>query len=611
MEKLLNRQIKKSISLLTVFILSSSWAVAGFENVDCIKDQKVLGISTAECKVLEKLWESTSGKDWQVNQGWDTPTEVDSWEGVSVENSKVSALLLYSENIRGELPSELGELSALKRLSFANNNLSGTIPSSLGKLDKLEYLDLSDNHLTGEVPETIGRLSYLTELYLNNNELSRNIPDSFGDLRSLRVLKMYENNLSGSIPLTLGSLSNLETLSLAENNLTGNIPSELGALSKLTFLDLKSNQLTGEIPAALGNLESLTGLYLQHNNLTGVIPSELGNLLNLTDLDLADNKLTGALPATLGELSILTYLNISKNELEGDIPVEFLNLSRLNYLNLEENQFVSSNMDTIRSELTYIPEVRIASQKNVEEPLATETTLLANNEESEAPEAIKIKVLSEEELAMLEMATLKIVGTEEAGDSLLVENEGEWSIEEESIIFTPLANFNDIPTPISYTIKNAEGEELAPVEVSIQKNKTETFAVNLLGDKSSSVYSVDILVSEDFMDVHPEYFLSEDKKELRVDEEGVWKVENNGTVTFTAVEGFNGKPTNIEYLVFKSTGEKSSVGVIDINSKLIAEEDREYANSVDLFGIKGLLLMILLGGLYGVFYIREIENKKI
>jgi len=610
MKQLLHKQIRKGVAFFSVLVLSSSFVLADFKNVDCIKDQKVLGISTAECKVLEKLWERTSGKNWQVNQGWDTLTDVNTWEGVLVENEKISSLLLYSDNVIGEIPEELGELSALKRLSFANNMLSGNIPSSLGQLTQLEYLDLSNNQLSGEIPTSLGSLIYLKELYLNNNQLSGNIPDSLGDLKSLRVLKMYKNNLSGNIPLTLGALSNLDTLSLAENNLTGTIPSALGALAKLNFLDLKSNKLSGEIPAQLGNLEGLTGLYLQHNHLTGAIPSELGSLLSLTDLDLADNKLSGALPSTLGDLSILTYLNVSNNKLEGDIPVEFLNLSRLNYLNLEENQFLPSNLDAISSELSYIPDCKVSSQKNLNEPLATEATSTNSIQEDKEVQAIKIKVLSEEEVAMLEMATLQIVGTKEAGDSLLVENEGEWSIADDNIIFTALENFNGVPTAISYTIKNAEGVVLAPVEISIKRNKTEAFAINLLENKNSKLYSVDILLSEDFMDAHPNYELSEDKKELFVDTQGVWKVESNGTVTFTAEEGFMGKPTNIEYLILKDSGDKSAIGIIDINNKLM-EEDMEYANSVDLFGIKGLLLMMLFGGLYGVFYIREIENKKI
>jgi len=603
MKQLLYTQMKKGVSLFSVLVLSSSFVLADFENVDCVKDQKVLGISTAECKVLEKLWNRTSGKNWQVSQGWDRVTKVDTWEGVSVENERVSALLLYSDNVIGKIPSELGELSALKRLSFANNKLSGNIPLSLGKLTQLEYLDLSNNNLSGDIPASLGSLSYLTELYLNNNQLSGNIPDSLGDLNSLRVLKIYDNKLSGTIPLTLGSLSNLDTLSLAENELTGAIPSELGSLSKLSFLDLKSNKLSGEIPAQLGNLESLTGLYLQDNKLTGTIPLELGSLLNLTDLDLADNTLSGTLPSPLGNLSILTYLNVSNNKLEGDIPVEFLNLSRLNYLNLEENQFLPSNLDAIDSELSYIPDCKISSQKSIDEPLATETTEVTNI--GKEIQTIRIKVLSEEELAMLEVATLKIVGTDEAGESLFVENEGRWSIEDDNIIFTPIESFKGTPSAIAYTINNVDGVELSPVEISIKRSKMDAFALDLLEGKKSELYSVNIVVSEEFMNEHPEYLLSDNKKELLVDREGLWRVESNGTVTFTPEEDFIGKPTNIEYLVFSKNGDKSAVGMIDMNN------NTNRTNSVALFGIKGLLLMILFGGLFGMFYMRESENKKL
>jgi Leucine-rich repeat (LRR) protein len=611
MKQLWYRQIKKGVTLFSVLVLSSTLLLADFENVDCIKDQKVLGISTVECKVLEKLWESTDGKEWQENKGWDSVTKVNSWEGISVENGKISTLLLYSNKIKGKIPSELGELDALKRLSFFNNNLFGSIPSSLGKLTKLEYLDLGSNNFSANIPASLALLSNLKELYLNNNQLSGNIPNTLGDLVNLHVLKLYDNNLSGAIPLTLGSLSNLDTLSLAENNLTGVIPSELGVLSKLSFLDLKSNQLSGEIPAQLGNIESLTGLYMQHNRLTGVIPSELGSLLNLTDLDLSDNKLKGELPVSLGQLSILTYLNISSNKLSGDIPLEILDLSRLNYLNLEENYFLSESIEAIGSKSSYIPECIISSQKN--EVNSSLQNILPLTTTKEDVKTIDIKVLSEEEIAMLEMATLKIVGTDRAGDSLFVENEGKWKIEEDSIIFTPIEDFKGTPTPISYTIKNGDGVELSAVKIFVKRNKTKALTINLLENIESNreLYSVDILVSEDFMSKHPESLLSKNRKELTVDSEGVWRVESNGTVVFTPEENFTGNPTSIEYLLLKNSGDKSAVGIIDMNHKPIIDEDIEYANTVDLFGINGLLLMILLGGLYGVFYIRELENKKL
>jgi Leucine-rich repeat (LRR) protein len=617
MEQLLHKQITKGMSLFITLVFSSSFALADFKNVDCIKDQKVLGISTVECQVLEKLWDTTGGKDWYENQGWDTLTNASKWDGIVLESGKISSLLLYSNNLKGKIPSELGELSALKRLSLSNNTLFGEISPSIGQLSKLEYLELSNNNIGGTIPSSLGTLSALTELYLDNNQFSGKIPDSLGDLENLQVLKIYANNLSGNIPFTFGALSNLDSLSLAENNLTGAIPQELGELSKLVYLDLKSNKLSGTIPPQLGNLESLTGLYLQNNRLTGNIPSQLGNLSALTDLDLSTNELKGNIPSSLGSLSALTYLNVANNQLSGDIPLEFLNLTILNYLNLEENKFVFSNIESIHSELLYIPNYIFSFPENennnsLSEVKHIETELHIENDNLEEKrksikvktESISIKVLSEDEVAMLNMETLKIVGTVEAGDALVIENEGTWSIEDDKIVFTPFVSFKGMPKSIFYTIKNGDGVESNPIEVSLKRNETESLTINVLENekRDTELYNVEISLSEDFNDKHPEAILSQNRKKLIVDSQGVWNVENNGTVTFSPEEGFVSNPSNIDYLVFSKNGDKFAVGKIDMNANL------NRTNSVALFGIKGLLLMMLFGGLFGMFYMRESEK---
>ena len=619
MEQLWYKQIKIGVTLFTTLVLSSSSALANFENIDCIENQKTLAISVSECKVLEKLWDNTNGKNWLENRGWDTLSSVSTWDGVTIEDGKVSSLLLYSNNLKGKIPSELGELSSLKRLSLSHNTLSGEIPTSIGELSQLIYLELSNNSLSGSIPSSLGSLSNLNALYLNNNKLSGKIPDSLGDLKRLEVLKLYENNLNGKIPVSFGALSNLDSLSLAENNLSGSIPVELGELSKLTYLDLKSNQLRGTIPSQLGELENLTGLYLQDNKLEGAIPSQLGDLLRLTDLDLSNNKLEGDIPSSLGNLSLLRYLNVANNQLSGNLPSSLLNLTIMDYLNLEGNRFVFSNIEDIYSELLYIPTFIISPEvlldKNsstaVEDKISTDT-FVATKSLDEEVKPTTITILSEDELALLEVATLQIVGTEEAGDSLVVENEGEWSIEDDKIIFTPLVNFKGTPKSIFYTIKDGDGVTSNPIEISIKKNKTEVLTVNLLEQKSRDIegYSVSILLPESFKDKYPEYILSEDRKKLTLENQGVWQVEDNGTATFTPEEGFNGEPDNIEYLVLSKSGNKSAVGMIDINYKLTSEENMNTTDNVGLFGIKELLLMLLFGGLLGMFYIGELENKK-
>ncbi|XP_018490589.1 somatic embryogenesis receptor kinase 4-like isoform X2 [Raphanus sativus] len=100
---------------------------------------------------------------------------------------------LYSNNITGEIPTELGDLRELVSLDLYQNKLSGPIPSSLGKLDKLRFLRLNNNNLSGEIPLSLTAVS-------------------------LQVLDVSNNQLNGDIPVN-GSFSLFTPISFANNNL--------------------------------------------------------------------------------------------------------------------------------------------------------------------------------------------------------------------------------------------------------------------------------------------------------------------------------------------------------------------------------------------------------
>ena len=63
-------------------------------------------------------------------------------------NGRVMALDLGGQDLRGEIPPELGALSHLRFLYLQRNNLRGEIPDELENLTNLKGLDLTDNNLT-------------------------------------------------------------------------------------------------------------------------------------------------------------------------------------------------------------------------------------------------------------------------------------------------------------------------------------------------------------------------------------------------------------------------------------------------------------------------------
>ena len=71
-------------------------------------------------------------------------------------------LLLYTNDLGGTIPTELGSLSHLWRINLGANNLQGTIPPQLGFLPNLEHLLLGGNSLSGTIPPQLAE-SLLSE----------------------------------------------------------------------------------------------------------------------------------------------------------------------------------------------------------------------------------------------------------------------------------------------------------------------------------------------------------------------------------------------------------------------------------------------------------------
>ncbi|KAG6752301.1 hypothetical protein POTOM_044524 [Populus tomentosa] len=113
---------------------------------------------------------------------------------------KTQALELYSNNISGPIPSDLGNLTTLVSLDLYLNSFTGPIPDTLGKLSKLRFLRLNNNSLTGPIPMSLTNISALQVLDLSNNHLSGVVPDN-GSF-SLFTPISFANNLDLCGPVT-------------------------------------------------------------------------------------------------------------------------------------------------------------------------------------------------------------------------------------------------------------------------------------------------------------------------------------------------------------------------------------------------------------------------
>ena len=168
---------------------------------------------------------------WQVITLGGTPQRVtgldfsDTRESVKVYHARLRRFVdseHYTRHwtLRGVIPTQLGNLTALETLDLGGSELTGTIPTQLGSLTKLTRLDLSDNRLRGNIPTQLGSLTALTALDLSGNRLGGNLPAGLRNLPpTLATLRLSGNSFTGCIDerLRLAETNDLTTLMKARS----------------------------------------------------------------------------------------------------------------------------------------------------------------------------------------------------------------------------------------------------------------------------------------------------------------------------------------------------------------------------------------------------------
>jgi len=154
----------------------------------CLQNTAFATVPSIERNALVALYNSTSGVDWTENKNWltDDPC-LKEWYGVVCDqNENITQILLYSNNLEGAIPSELGNLTSLNYLLMYDNQLTGSIPAGLGNLANLEWMWLFNNQLNGPIPVQLGNLINLEQIDLAGNQLSGTVPATLMNLTTLK-----------------------------------------------------------------------------------------------------------------------------------------------------------------------------------------------------------------------------------------------------------------------------------------------------------------------------------------------------------------------------------------------------------------------------------------
>ncbi|XP_058211417.1 receptor-like protein 7 [Rhododendron vialii] len=318
--------------------------------------------------------------------------------------TELSVLVLYRNELLGEIPSWLLNLTHLTTLTLSGNQLSGMFPSSISQLNHLEILDLSSNNLSGEVElDIFQNLRNLAVLRLSENKLTvlvtnstnatlakfisiglascnlKEFPDFLRFQDELQSLNMADNGLHGKIPTWLWNTSketmryidlygnsligfeahpyvipwiSLKSLDFSFNRLQGPLP--LPPPSVFAYR-VAGNFLTGEVPTSFCQNRAFFALDLSDNYLSGAIPQCLANSSSdsLLLLNLSSNNFYGTVPHM--SMRVIRVIDLSQNQLHGMVPRSLVNCTTLEILLLEDNQIE----DTFPYWLGTLPELKV------------------------------------------------------------------------------------------------------------------------------------------------------------------------------------------------------------------------------------------------------------
>ncbi|WP_329904618.1 BACON domain-containing protein [Porphyromonas pogonae] len=159
------------------------------KKVELIANQDANTIEQEQRQLLKAFYRATNGSSWKRSDNWLSDKPIGEWYGIgTTPGYGVVSITMKDNNLSGTLPSELGLFEYITYMSITNNeNLRGNIPPELGKLTKLVNLFLSNNNLTGSIPEELGNAPSLGYLYVQNNRLSGKVPE--------RLLKLVRKAL--------------------------------------------------------------------------------------------------------------------------------------------------------------------------------------------------------------------------------------------------------------------------------------------------------------------------------------------------------------------------------------------------------------------------------
>ena len=99
----------------------------------------------------------------------------------------------------GEIPSEIFDLTTLEVFSIEHNAFYQEMPSELGLLTNLKILGIADNYFFGTLPEELSNLENLEYFIIFTNDLTGPVPAEYNQLTNLIEISMIYTGIQGGL----------------------------------------------------------------------------------------------------------------------------------------------------------------------------------------------------------------------------------------------------------------------------------------------------------------------------------------------------------------------------------------------------------------------------
>ncbi|GMN43450.1 hypothetical protein TIFTF001_012651 [Ficus carica] len=296
-----------------------------------------------EVEAIKEIAEQLNKKDWNFSDPCSHKPTIDKPRSDQYNNTifcncsisasvcHVQSITFTGQDLDGVLPPAPVKLPYLKEVNLASNYLSGSVPREW-TLTNLERLVISVNNLSGEIPGYLGDITTIRSLSMESNLFSGTVPSELGKLVNLVLLQISSNNFTGRMP-DFASLKQLQRLEMEASSLEGLIPPGLSVLSNL--VQLRKSDLNSESSSDFPDLRNMTKmetLMLRSCNLRG----KPGDIRNLTDLSF--NKLEGNI-LDFRNLNRLDTVYLTSNFLNGSIPEWLKSKDNCNQIDISYNNF--------------------------------------------------------------------------------------------------------------------------------------------------------------------------------------------------------------------------------------------------------------------------------